>query len=235
MKNLIISFVIIFITNGFANSQIKSRGESYSYAGVGYTLIFFTNSDVTNTYPAFNFRNSTFLNEVNIFYGVRLSKSFAIELSPSFIYTSSGSSDGFYFDDDVGRRFYLPNNADLFALPINVNIKFYPFTSDLLSPVSNLYIGFGGGAMYISEEFDNQIYSDNTLTSFVGYQKSKNNFWNENLLLMVGFNSSARFGYAVELGYRLVPLKGKKDKPLTTSIASNFNSVNLTFKAIFSF
>jgi hypothetical protein len=129
----------------------------------------------------------------------------------------------------------LPNNADLFALPINVNIKFYPFTSDLLSPVSNLYIGFGGGAMYISEEFDNQIYSDNTLTSFVGYQKSKNNFWNENLLLMVGFNSPARFGYAVELGYRLVPLKGKKDKPLTTSIASNFNSVNLTFKAIFSF
>jgi len=73
------------------------------------------------------------------------------------------------------------------------------------------------------------------LTSFQGFKTSKNSFWNENLQFMVGFGSSARFGYAIEIGYRIVPLKGSKLIPVASSIAGNFNSVNLSFKGIFSF
>ena len=235
MKKFILSLIILSLTYSFANSQTKSRGEGYSYTGLGYTLIFFTNSDVADVYPVFNFSNSSFMNEVNLFYGIRLNKSFAIEISPSFIYSSSSNSDGFYFNDDVGSRYYVPNKANLFALPLNINVKFYPFTVDMLSPVSNLYIGFGGGPMYIREEYDNNIYIDENLTSFQGFKTSKNSFWNENLQFMVGFGSSARFGYAIEIGYRIVPLKGSKLIPVASSIAGNFNSVNLSFKGIFSF
>ncbi|MBC8486755.1 MAG: hypothetical protein H8D45_12030, partial [Bacteroidetes bacterium] len=64
MKKFILSLIILSLTYSFASSQTKSRGESYSYAGLGYSLIFFTNSDVAEVYPVFNFSNSSFMNEV---------------------------------------------------------------------------------------------------------------------------------------------------------------------------
>ena len=231
MKKFILFFVFFSLSCSLTYSQISKRDASFSYAGAGYTLVFFTNSDVTDTYPIFNFRGNEFLSEVNIFYGIKINKSFAVELSPSFIYTSTNGNDGFSYDN----RFYITNQADLFSLPININVKFYPFTQDLTSAISNFYIGFGGGPMYFWEEFSNNIYTDSTYSSFIEFQKSKNSFWNENIQFFIGFTSSTRFGYAVELGYRLVPLKGDRDKPQTTSIASNFNSINFTIRGIFSF
>jgi len=231
VKKFILSVIIFFLICNITYSQIGNRDASYSYAGVGYTLVFFTNSDVTETYPVFNFRGNEFLSEVNVFYGIKINKSIAVELSPSFIFTSTNGNDGFSYDN----RFYITKQADLFSLPININVKFYPFTQDLTSAVSNLYIGFGGGPMYFWEEFNNNIYADSSLTSLIEFKKSKNSFWNENVKFFIGFNSSARFGYAVELGYRFVPLKGDGEKPQTTSIASNFNSINFTIMGIFSF
>ena len=154
MKKFILSVMIITLICNIAYSQLSKRDASYSYAGIGYSLVFFTNSDVTETYPVFNFRGNEFLSEVNIFYGIKINKSFAVELSPSFIFTSTNGNDGFSYDN----RFYVTNQADLFSLPININVKFFPFTQDLTSAISNLYVGFGGGPMYFWEEFGNNTY-----------------------------------------------------------------------------
>ncbi|MCB0722203.1 MAG: hypothetical protein KDC42_07855 [Ignavibacteriae bacterium] len=238
MKKISISLLLLtgllFFTD--SNAQFKDRTSSYSYLGGGYTLVFFTNGEVTDTYPVFNLNSSSFLSEVNVFYGMRLSPLMAIEISPSFIFTNSTSNDGFYFTNSSGtRNFYYPNEANLFALPININFKLYPFFADPLSPMSNMYLGAGGGMMYFNEEFDNNVYSDSTLTSFLRFEKSKNSFWTQDFSLFVGFGSTAKFGYAFELGYRFVPVDGDGTKPQTTSLVKNFNSVNLSAKVVFSF
>lgn len=238
MKKIILSAVLVFSLLSFStsNGQFKDRTSSYSYAGAGYTLVFFTDSKVNDTYPVFNLNSSSFLSEVNLFYGMRLSPLMAVEISPSFIFTNSTSNDGFYFTNSAGQRnFYYPNEANLFALPININFKLYPFFADPISPLSNMYVGAGGGLMYLNEEFDNQVYVDSTLTSFVRFEKSKNSYWTQDFNIFVGFGSTAKFGYAFELGYRIVPVDDDGTKPQTTSLANNFNSVNLSGKILFSF
>ena len=231
-----IVIVILFMGFGLANGQIKDRSSSYSYAGGGYTLVFFTNGDVNDTYPVFNLSQSSFLSEINVFYGMRLSSSVAVEISPSFIFTTSESNDGFYFTNQSGERsFYFPNEAKMFALPLNLNVKFYPFAGNPLLPTSNIYFGGGAGMMYIDEEFDNLLYTDSTLTQFKRFEKTTNSQWTPNFSVFVGFGSSAKFGYAFELGYRFVPLDGDATKPQTTSIANNMNSVNLSAKVMLSF
>ena len=234
-----VKFLIILLSGLFvytsSDAQIKDRTSSYSYVGGGYTLVFFTDSEVNNTYPVFDLSNSSFLSEVNLFYGIKASPSIAVEFSPSFIFTNTQSNNGFYYTDNGVQNYYLPNSAKLFALPLNINFKYFPFTDDLINPVSNLYFGVGGGLMYINEEFQNYIYPSETSISPIGIQTTTNSLWTPDFQIMVGFGSTAKFGYGFELGYRIVPLDGDGSKPQTTSLANNFNSVNLSAKVIFSF
>lgn len=239
MKKIILLFIFALSLGFFNNSnaQIKDRTSAYSYAGAGYTLVFFTDDKVNDTYPLFNLNSSSFLSEVTLFYGMRLSPLMAVEINPSFIFTTSKSNDGFYFTNAAGNReFYFPNEANLFALPININLKFFPFFADPISPMSNMYLGVGGGMMYLSEEFDNSVYVDSTLSSgFRRFERSKNSLWTQDFGVFVGFGSTAKFGYAFELGYRFVPIDSDGSKPQTTSLAKNFNSINLSAKILFSF
>lgn len=230
-------FAFSMMLANISNAQLKDRTSSYSYAGAGYSLVFFTDDKVNDTYPVFNLNSSSFLSEVNLFYGMRLSPLLAVEISPSFIFTTSKSNDGFYFTNSSGNReFYFPNEANLFALPINIHFKLYPFFADPISPMSNMYVGAGGGMMYLSEEFDNSVYADSSLSGgFIRFERSKNSFWTQDFNFFVGFGSTAKFGYAFELGYRIVPIDSDNSKPQTTSLAKNFNSVNLSAKILFSF
>jgi hypothetical protein len=226
---------MLLLLNSNLYSQTRQRTATSTYAGIGYSLVFFTNSDVTGTYPIFNFSSGEFLTEINPFFGIRPSKNISIELSPSFIFTTANKSDGFYYTDEIGRRYYDPQEANLFALPLNANIKFYPFADQPLNPISNIYAGGGGGIMYIKEDYLNYIYSDSSQFAYLGARNTDNSMWVPNYNLLIGYGSTSQFGYNFELAYRFVPLDADRKFPLVSSIASNLNSVNLSLRIMFNF
>ncbi len=132
-------------------------------------------------------------------------------------------------------NFYVPNTTSFMALPVNLKAKYYPFTKDMISHMSNFYLGFEAGMTYIKEEMNNYIYTDNTMTNFLKAEIEKNSFWKPDFAISVGYGSTAKFGYGFEASYRFIPLDGNSTLPLTTSMAKDMNSVNLTAKLIFSF
>jgi hypothetical protein len=238
IKYFLFSLILICYTNSFA--QIKTRETSQAYAGVGYSFVIFTNGDMTDSYPLFG-SSGDFLKEVNFFGGIKASKSFALEVSPSIIFSNAVNNKGFYYrspsDLTLGneQKFYVPNTTSFMSLPVNLKVKYFPFTKDLISQMSNIYVGFEAGMAYVKEEFINYIYTDNTMTTFVRSQTDKNSFWKPDFGISIGYGNAAKFGYGFEASYRFIPVEGDNAYPLTTSMAKNMNSVNLTAKLIFSF
>jgi len=237
IKYFLLALALVCHASSF--SQVKTRETSQAYAGIGYSFVIFTNSGMTDSYPLFG-TGGDFLKEVNLFGGVRINRSLAFELSPSIIFTNANNNTkGFYFtpqEPTTGdQNYYLPNTTSFLAIPVNVKAKYFPFTKDLISQMSNLYIGVEAGMVYVKEEINNYIYFDETMTRFTGSGVSKNSFWKPDFGISIGYSSTAKFGYGFEASYRFVPLEGDKKYPLTTSLAKDMNSVNLTAKLIFSF
>ncbi len=242
IKYFLLALVLICFANSYSDSfaQVKTRESSQAYVGVGYSFVIFTNSDMTDSYPLFG-SSGDFLKEVNFFGGTRVSRSFALEVSPSIIFSNAINNKGFYFPPKStgpthwDEQFYVPNTASFLSIPVNLKAKYYPFTKDMISQISNLYIGFEAGMAYVKEEFTNYIYADNTMSSFVGSRTDKNSFWKPDFGISIGYGSTAKFGYGFEASYRFISLEGDGKYPLTTSLAKDMNSVNLTAKLIFSF
>lgn len=231
---LIYNFVSI---ESFA--QVKTRETTQAYAGVGYSFVIFTNGDMTDSYPLFG-SSGDFLKEINFFGGFRASSNFALELSPSIMFSNAVNNKGFYFPPKQGitkwtERFYVPSTNSFLSLPVNLKIKYYPFTKDMISQMSNLYLGFEAGMTYVKEEVNQYIYMNETMTEFIRSEIYKNSFWKPDFAISVGYGSMAKFGYGFEASYRFIPLDGNSTLPLTTSIAKDMNSINLTAKLIFSF
>ncbi|MBS1494602.1 MAG: hypothetical protein JST55_13900 [Bacteroidetes bacterium] len=234
LSALVVCFVIMW-SNSY--SQIKTRETAQAYAGVGYSFVIFTNSDMTDSYPLFG-SNGEFLKEVNFFGGVRVNRNIALELSPSIIFSNTSNNKGFYYGNPsvAGRdSFYVPNTTSFLSLPINLKVKYYPFTKDMISQVSNFYVGFEAGMVYVKEEFTNYVYVDNTTSQFVGSRSVKNSFWKPDFGISIGYGSTAKFGYGFEASYRFISLDGNNKYPLTTSRSKDMNSINLTAKLIFGF
>lgn len=242
IKYFLLALGFVCCVNSYSDSyaQVKTRESSQAYAGVGYSFVIFTNSDMTDSYPLFG-SSGDFLKEVNFFGGIRASRSFALELSPSIIFSNAINNKGFYYKPPgeitvtMMPNFYVPNTASFLSIPVNIKAKYYPFTKDMILQISNLYVGFEAGMTYIKEEFNNYIYTDNTMSSFVGSRTEKNSFWKPDFGISIGYGSTAKFGYGFEASYRFIPLDGDRNYPLTTSLAKDMNSVNLTAKLIFSF
>lgn len=232
-------FNIILLSILFLNSlqaQIKERSSSaYPYAGIGYSFIIFTDSKVSDIYPFLDFNNNNFLSEINPFFGVRINDKVAVELSPSFIFTTARSNKGFAFTQNNQTLYYLPSETSLFSLPININVKVYPFTADMLSFISNIYVSGGGGPMYIKEKYTNYVYTNSNFTGFFDIETAEHSTWKAHYSMGIGYGSFSRFGYNFEVSYRIVPLSPDKKKPVVTSLANNFNSVNLSAKITFNF
>jgi hypothetical protein len=235
MKIIKYFFLALILISNISYSQIKTRETTQVYAGAGYSFVIFTNSKMTDSYPLFG-SSGDFLKEVNFFGGIKVNRNFAVELSPSIIFSNSTNNKGFYFTNSAGAaQFYVPNTTSFLSVPLNIKGKYYPFTKDLISQMSNVYIGLEAGMVYVKEEITNYIYQDNTMTGFVKSQIDKNSFWKPDFGISVGYGSTAKFGYGFEASYRFVPLDGDSKYPLTTSFAKDMNSVNLTAKLIFSF
>lgn len=218
-----------------AKSQIKERSLSTSvYAGMGYKFVFLTNPTARNAYPFFQLSNGDFLKELDGFIGISFDEKVAIEFSPAYLFSNSLSSDGFYFEDSRGNIFYYPVQTSLFALPLNARVKFFPFSSSK-SSMSKVYLGAGGGAMYISEEITSQLYIDILRENYLGVRYYENDFWTYNMEILLGINSFSVIGFGFELSYRFVPLNQPKTIPLITSLSGNLNSANFMANIIFTF
>ncbi|MCX6163567.1 MAG: hypothetical protein NTU73_01690, partial [Ignavibacteriae bacterium] len=90
MRKLILIFLFIFAVN-FLSAQTKDREKGHPYAGVGYSLIIFTNSDVSKIYPVINLNTSSFLSEINLSAGYKFNKNIALEFNPAFVFASSNN------------------------------------------------------------------------------------------------------------------------------------------------
>jgi hypothetical protein len=236
MKKILIVIVILLLSD-YSISQVKSRTTVTSlYAGIGYKFVFFTGSITSNAYPLFQFSNGEFLREINGFFGVSINNKYAIEFNPSYLYSNTANSDGFYFTESNRQRlFYVPEQSRLLAVPLLARFKFFPFSENYKSTTSKMYLGIGGGAIYINEEVVNFIYPDQSSFNTLGAATYENDFWSQNYELFVGINSFSQIGYGFEVSYRLIPLNQNKSKPLISSVSGNFNSINLSANIIFSF
>jgi hypothetical protein len=236
MRKIILIFVLI-LTATFSLSQTKDREKGHSYVGVGYSLIIFTNSDASNIYPVLNLNSSSFLSEINISAGYKFNKNIALEFNPSFVFASSNNNKGFNYNDGTNNYYYLPNKATLFTLPLNVKMKIFPFAKNTFSFVNNLFVGIGGGPIFINEQYDNAVYTQETAyqTNPIKFQTYSNSFWRYNAVMSVGYDFAGTIGLGFEFSYRIVPLAIKGPAPVISSVASNFNSINLSIKASMGF
>jgi hypothetical protein len=236
MRKIILIFAIIF-TAGLLTAQIKDRDKGHPYAGVGYSLIIFTSSDVSKIYPMVNLNTSSFLSEINLSAGYKFNRYIALEFNPAFVFAQSANNKGFYYNDGVNNYYYLPNKANLFTLPINVKMKIYPLAKQSFSFVNNIFLGISGGPMYINESYDNGVYTQeyNYNTNPIKFASYSNTFWRYNAVISGGYDYAGTIGLGFEFSYRLVPLAIHGPAPVISSIASNFNSINLTVKASIGF
>lgn len=232
----IISIALLFFICNSSFSQIKQRTVSTSfYTGLGYKFVFLTNKQARDNYPFFQLSNGNFLKEIDGLFGVTINESYSIEFAPAYLYSNSVSNDGFYYNDASGNRFYVPTQSRLFALPLNVRFKYYPFAKNYNSSLSKFYVGGGGGAMYFDEEVTSQVYLNENKLNYLGAKTGKDNFWTSNFEILVGFGSFSKIGYGFELSYRIVPLSKTFKSPVVTDIVSDFNSVNLAANIIYTF
>jgi|WetSurMetagenome_2_1015567.scaffolds.fasta_scaffold29314_1 hypothetical protein len=233
-----IIFILVFILSAnLILAQTKDREKGHYYAGVGYSLVIFTNSDVSKIYPVINLNTSSFLSEINLNAGYKFNRNVALEFNPSFVFASSNNNKGFNYNDGVNNYYYLPNKANLFTLPLNVKMKLYPFAKPTFSFVNNIFLGIGGGAIFINEQYDNGVYAQETMyqTNPIKFETYSNSFWRYNAVISGGYDYAGTIGLGFEFSYRIVPLAINGPVPVITSIASNFNSVNLSVKASIGF
>lgn len=236
MRKIILIFIFAFSAN-LIFAQLKDRDKGQAYAGIGYSMIIFTNPDVSKIYPVLNLNTSSFLSEISLSAGYKFNRHIALEFNPAFVFAQSANNKGFYYNDGVNNYYYLPNRANLFTLPINVKMKLYPLAKQTFSFVNNIFIGIGGGPMYINESYDNAVYDKeyNYNTNSIKFASYSNNFWKYNAVISGGYDYAGQIGLGFEFSYRLVPLAIHGPAPVITSVASNFNSINLTVKASMGF
>lgn len=236
MKKSIFLVLIFGLTFNLTISQTKVSKKSGLYAGIGYSFMIYTNPEVTDIYPSFDFRTGSFNTEINPFVGYKVSDAVSLEFSPSFIYSKSGGSKGFYYESSVNPKYYyLPSPAYIFAIPLNLKMKLFPFAEKGSFITNGIFFGVSAGAMFIREEYDNQIYTNENMNTLLNIRNVSNVQWAPNTMLSLGYSSDQQFSYGFELGYRFVPLSLKRDYPLITSLASNINAVVLNIKIGFNF
>ncbi|HMQ68494.1 MAG TPA: hypothetical protein PKA90_01520 [Ignavibacteria bacterium] len=235
MKKIII-IVLLLLVPVISRSQIKQRSMKQNvYVGIGFKLIWLTDPQASDAYPFFQLSGGDFLKEIDGIIGITLNEQYGFEFSPGYLYSNALNNDGYYYDSETERRFYVPTQSRFYTIPLNAKFKYYPFAKNYSSSFSKMYFGIGAGPMYINEEITGQIYSDEGQV-FIGNRSASDNFWTGNYEIMIGTGSFSKIGFGFEVSYRFVPLPHDvKSNPLITSLATNFNSINLTGNILFSF
>jgi hypothetical protein len=226
-------YILIFISLWSTGIYSQSGSRSNLYAGMAYTLVFFTNPDVDNIYPSFDFREVSFKTELNFFLGYKANDIISVEFSPAVTYSKSSPYDGFYYpssQDPTENSYYYPYNAYLMAIPLNAKVKLSPFSMAKSSFLGGVYFGIAGGPMVIREEYDIYEYPDEFRYNPISARRVANTVWTGNCTFSIGYSSNAQFNYGFEIGYRIVPLPVDRQYPLAINLASNMNAVLLGLK-----
>lgn len=238
MRKIIFLISILILITQTSFGQITQRSSGYSYLGIGYSLVGFTDPITSDIYPFLDFKNGNFMTDINFFFGHRPVDEFAFEISPSIIFTSGIDKPGFTYTENGVTKYHIPRDVSLFMLPINVNGKYFPFSKTPSPIISTAYLTFGGGMTYIREEYTNFIYSVNQNNTPGNYERAqiyRESKWVPNFNFGIGIMSTGVFGYGVEVNYRIVLTDPDNATPLAISRANNFNSINITLKGVFIF
>lgn len=236
MKRLITLLLFLAFAIPSSSQTVYSKKTGF-YGDIGYSIMIYTNSLTNSIYPAFNFRVSSFNSEITLDLGYKVSDIVSVEFAPSFIYSRSGGSNGFYYTTPgtSSRNYYVPSPPYLFAIPLNAKVKLYPFTKSSSIFTKGLFFGIAGGPMMIHEEYDNYIYPDDSQNNLINIRSYNNTMWTGNLQLTFGYRGGDQFTYGFEAGYRFVPIPVNRVYPMVSNIASDMNSVILNLKVGFNF
>lgn len=222
--------------------QLKTRKTVTSYFGAGYGFVIFTDKELNSLYPFLDTRNGTFLTNITLFYGFAIAKAVTLEFEPGILFTSSTKT----VSTNTGRTHRTSNdtmayssNIGMFAIPLALNVRFFPFFKMSKSFARLFFIGGGAGAIWVKEDYDNYYTDDPNLYTggFYGYGgiSESSSQWAPLFKAMVGFTGTGgQFGFGGEIRYNIVPLKEEEGSPFRTRIASNFNSVDITLRFYFS-
>ncbi len=221
--------------------QLKKRKSVNSYFGAGYSLIIFTNSLLSEVYPILDTRSGSFLTNISLFFGFAIAQAVAMEFEPALLFSNSSktvrTSLGKPHTANSNDTLAYSSNMSLFAIPLTINVRFFPFFK-LKSYARLFFIGGGGGVAWIKEDYD-VLYSNNPSlpTGYYGYGgvSETTSQWAPVIRAMIGVTGTGgQFGFGGEVRYNYVPLKQESASPFRTRVASNFNSVDITARFYFS-
>lgn len=223
-------------------SQLKKRKTVTSYFGAGYSLIIFTDRELNSLYPVLDTRNGTFLTNISIFFGFAIAKAVTLEFEPAVLFTSSSKS----ISTNTGVTHFSSNDTiaysskiGMFAIPLGINARFFPFFNMSKSFARLFFIGGGAGMIWVKEDYDN-YYSDNPNLFIGGYynyggRSETTSQWAPMFRAMIGFTGTGgQFGFGGEIRYNIIPLKEEAHSPFRTRVATNFNSVDINLRFYFS-
>jgi hypothetical protein len=218
--------------------QFKKRKTVTSYFGAGYSFVIFTARHMNEAYPVFDTRSGDFLSEINLFFGFAIAKAVTLEIEPSFLFTNSSKSFVTPLKPPInGDTLVGSYNLGLFAMPLMLHARFFPFFTMSQSFARLFFVGAGAGVVWVREDYDN-IYSNDPLIYyyFSGFTRSESTSqWAPIFRIMTGFTGTGgQFGFGGELRYNFVPLKSESNVPFKSKISPNFNSVDITLRFYFS-
>ena len=222
--------------------QLKKRKTVNSYFGAGYSFIIFTNSEINSIYPLLDTRNGTFLTNISLFFGFAIAQAVALEFEPAILFASSSktivTNTGVTHGTMPNDTMAYSSNMGLFAIPLTVNVRFFPFYK-LKNFVRLFFVGGGAGVEWINEDYD--IHYDSNPNLFIGSgfgyggPSESTSQWAPVFRVITGFTGTGgQFGFGGELRYNIIPLKEEKGSPFRTRVASNFNSVDINLRFYFS-
>jgi len=230
--------------NSDLNSYFDDLKKKHKfYFGIGYSLIIFTDNTVKNGYPVFDAIETDFTGQLSLFTCFRLIKSLSLELEPSYIFVLNHRNVALNVSPPVtfnstSYSYAHPSRLNMYAFPIMLNLRFFPASASK-GFGSRIYIGGGGGIMYIHESYDDVVYSNDANPVPYPYNgvpvvpNITNSQWAPMFGFMTGFTgSSGPFAIGAEIKYNIVSLKKSSDAFITRS-ANNFNNVSLTLRFYF--
>lgn len=221
--------------------QLKKRKTVNSYFGAGYSLIIFTDNELNSIYPILDTRSGSFLTNISVFFGFAIAQALTLEFEPSLLFTNSSKNLRTTLSRPHGTStsdtLVYSSNLSMFAIPLAINVRFFPFFK-LKSYARLFFIGGGAGMAWIKEDYDNLYSRDPNLPiGYYGYGgiSESTSQWSPVFRAMIGVTGTGgQFGFGGEIRYNIISLKQEADSPFRTRVAKNFNSVDLTLRFYFS-
>ncbi len=163
----------------------------------------------------------------------------AVNLESSFIWHYGGRPSRVYETGEIGGISYIDkwDNAQMFAVPLFLNLKVYPFGKSRAS----FFISGGYGMQYISESMDrireeySYSYNYPDYSYLVGSSSSKK--WLNGVKASIGFQYPLSPYTTAEAEFKVTNFFPKRNlnSPLAMNTSTNITFIGLTTKIYFNF